>query len=36
LPCADDVKLLEAELVRKTASTIINGTDTNNIAATNR
>jgi hypothetical protein len=36
LLCAEDVRLLDAEVVRKIASTIINGTDTNNIAATSR
>jgi hypothetical protein len=34
--CAEVVRLVEAEFVRKIASTIINGNDTNNIAATNR
>ncbi|MDT4996666.1 MAG: hypothetical protein QOD45_734, partial [Pseudonocardiales bacterium] len=36
LPCAEEVRLLDAEVVKKIASTTINGTDTNNIAATNR
>jgi len=32
---AKDVKLVDAEVVNNTASPTINGTDTNNIAATN-
>jgi hypothetical protein len=33
---AKDVRLVDAEVVSNTASTIINGNDTNNIAATRR
>jgi hypothetical protein len=34
--CAKEVKLVDAEVVNNTASPTINGTDTNNMAATNR
>jgi hypothetical protein len=34
--CAKDAKLVDADVVNNTASPTINGTETNNIAATNR